>query len=182
MPIFNTAATAYVGTIELEDVEIDLTMSTIVSECDWAELIEEMLETNVDSAVTAIAEKTCAECRYPTLLNKLARVDPIVFNDCMSAAGWIKTDNIDALDNFTTKEIIDWLTEHRPTQLAEWMKARAPQRLSELERTAIALVANYMHHRVTVAKNEVQQLEYLTMHTDILNTMLIESVDFEEVK
>ena len=100
----------------------------------------------------------------------------------MSAAGWIQTADINALDNFSTKEILDWLTERRPTQLAEWMKARAPQRLSEVEKTAIALVTNFMHHRVTVAKNEVQQLEYLTVHTDLLNQMLIESVDFEEHK
>ena len=182
MPSFNTAGRAYVGTIELDDIEIELEMSTIVSECDFNGLLTEMIDQSADSAITSIAETVCAEGKYPSLLNTLARVDPVVFNDCMNAASWIKTDNLSGLDNFLTTEIFDWLTEHRPTQLAEWMKARAPQRLSELERTAIALVTNFMHHRVTVAKNEMQQLEYLTVHTDLLNEMLIETVTFEEHK
>ena len=182
MPSFNTAARAYVGTLELDDVEIELDISTIVSECDWAELIQEMLDTNVDSTLTTITEQVCAHRMIPSLLNKVARVDPIVFNDCMDAAGWITISDINALDNFSTKEIIDWLTEHRPTQMAEWMKAHAPQRLCEVERTAIALVTNFMFHQLSAARNEVQQLERLTMHTDVLNEMLIETINFEEPK
>ena len=182
MPSFNTAGRAYVGTIELDDIEIELEMSTIVSECDYHRLLDEMIDRNAESAITAISETVCAEHMIPSLLNALARIDPIIFNDCMSAASWIKTDNLSGLDNFLTTEIFDWLTEHRPTQLAAYVKAHAPQRLNEAERTAIALVTNFMFHRVTVAKNEVQQLEYLTVHTDILNKMLIESVNFEEPK
>ena len=184
MPSFNTTGRAYVGTLELDDVEIDLEMSTIVSECDYNRLLDEMIDQNAESAITAIVETVCAEHMIPSLLNKVARVDPIVFNDCMDAAGWIQTAdaNINALDNFSTKEIIDWLTEHRPTQMAEWMKAHAPQRLCEVERTAIALVTNFMFHQLSAARNEVQQLERLTMHTDVLNEMLIETINFEEPK
>ena len=132
MPIFNTAAQAYVGTIELDDVEIELDVTTIVSECKWAELLTEMIDQNAERALTAISE-TCAEGKYPQLLNKVAQLNPIVFNECMSAAGWIQTAdaNINALDNFATKEIIEWLTEYRATQFAEYIKARAPQRPSE---------------------------------------------------
>ena len=181
MPIFNTAATAYVGTIELDDVEIELDMTTIVSECKWAELLAEMIDQNAERALTAISE-TCAKSKYPQLLNTLARVDPIVFNDCMNAASWIKTDNLSALDNFLTAEILDWLSEYRATQLAVYVKAHAPERLSEVERTAIAMVANYMNYRAKMAHNEVAQLESLTVHTGELHTMLIQSVDFEEHK
>ena len=181
MPSFNTAGRAYIGTIELDDIEIDLDISTIVSECRFNVLLAEMIDQNAERALTAISE-TCAGSKYPQLLNAMARVDPILFNDCMNAASWIKTDNLSALDNFLTTEIFDWLTEHRPTQVAEWMKARAPKRLTELERTAIALITNFLFHRVTAAKNEVQQLEYLNVHTDVLNEMLIQSVDFEEHK
>ena len=138
MPIFNTAATAYVGTIELDDVEIELDMTTIVSECKWAELLAEMIDQNAERALTAISE-TCAKSKYPQLLNTLARVDPIVFNDCMNAASWIKTDNLSALDNFLTAEILDWLSEYRATQLAAYVKAHAPQRPNEVEQAAIAL-------------------------------------------
>ena len=182
MPSFNTAGRAYVGTLELDDIEIDLDISTIVSECRFNDLLTEMIDQNAERALTAISE-TCAGSKYPQLLNTLARIDPILFNDCMSAAGWIKvTNNIDALDNFWTKEILDWLTERRPTQLAEWMKAHAPQRLCEVERTAIALVTNFMFHQLSTARNEVQNLERLTMHTDVLNEMLIETINFEEHK
>ena len=182
MPTFNSAAIAYVGTIELDDVEIDLDISTIVSECEWAELLAEMIDVNKESALTAISETMCTLNKYPWLLNGLARVDELTFNNCLSAAGWIKTTDVSALDNFSTNEIIDWLTECRRTQLAECMKARAPQRLTEMERTAIAIVANYMNHQKTEGKNKVAELEKLTVHTDLLHTMLIQSVNFEELK
>ena len=182
MPSFNTAGRAYVGTIELDDIEIDLEMSTIVGECDYNRLLTEMIDQNAESALNAISETACAEGKYPRLLNTLARVDPLVFIDCMGAAGWTKNDNINVLDNFLTTEIIDWLTEYRATQFAEWMKARAPERLTEVERTAIAMVANYMNYRAKMAHNEVAQLESLTVHTGELHKMLIEFVTFEEHK
>ena len=179
MPSFNTAGRAYIGTIELDDIEIDLDMTTIVSECRFNDLLTEMIDQNAERALTAISE-TCANSKYPQLLNAMARIDPYLFNNCLSAAGWMKTADINALDNFLTAEIIDWLTECRTTQLAEYVKAHAPKRLSEVEATAIAMVANYMDHRVKVAHNEVTQLENLTVHTDLLHAMLVESLDFEE--
>lgn len=139
MPSFNTAARAYVGTLELDDVEIDLDISTIVSECRFNDLLAEMIDQNAERALTAISETACAENKYPQLLNAMAGVDPVVFNDCMSAASWIKIDNLSALDNFLTAEILDWLSEYRATQLAAYVKAHAPQRPNEVEQAAIAL-------------------------------------------